>query len=117
MSPPSTHGNGTSTNDSGYVAAAPGTAKATADKPAPIGTPAGAKSMPASRRTSGNAGTFGLDRLSLNVSDDAGNAKEENAAFAEGAQSECAIGGHISFLLTHANPSRIRTIPPVEHGR
>jgi hypothetical protein len=88
MSPSSTNGKGLSTNDSGYAAATPSKPNGASDKPAPIGTPAAAKSMPASRRTSGNAGTFGLDRLSLNVADDSGNVKEEDVSFTEGAQSE-----------------------------
>jgi hypothetical protein len=66
------------------------------EKPAPIGPPAregagiGAKSMPASRRTSGSAGTFGLEKLSLSVM--AGNGKKvewnDEDVDAEGAQSE-----------------------------
>jgi hypothetical protein len=63
------------------------------DKPAPIGQGRelanGAKSMPASRRTSGHAGTFGLEKLSLSVMDTKGKTwTDDEDVDAEGAQSE-----------------------------
>jgi len=63
------------------------------DKPAPIGQGRelanGAKSMPASRRTSGYGGTFGLEKLSLSVMDSKGKTwTDEEDVDAEGAQSE-----------------------------
>jgi hypothetical protein len=102
LSPGKTNGNGvnsSSSADSGYAAAA-ASGNVNEDKPAPIGTPAGAKSMPASRRTSGTAGTFGLERLSLNVGAEEGadgkdGASEDDAAFAEGAQSGFIAGKHV----------------------
>lgn len=61
-------------------------------KPEPIGPPQpnGAKSMPASRRTSGSAGTFGLEKLSLSVMGAKPKGKdwaEDEDVDAEGAQS------------------------------
>ena len=65
------------------------------DKPAPIGQGRelanGAKSMPASRRTSGYGGSFGLEKLSLSVMDTKGKTwTDEEDVDAEGAQSEFA---------------------------
>ena len=65
------------------------------EPPAPIGhgreTANGAKSMPASRRTSGYGGTFGLEKLSLSAMEPAGVKSwkdEEDEVDNEGAQSE-----------------------------
>jgi len=62
----------------------------------PIGPPrevngVGAKSMPASRRTSGHAGTFGMEKLSLSVMSQK-ERKEDEDVDAEGAQSTFICG-------------------------
>jgi len=117
MSPGKTNGNGVTSSspvDSGYAGVA-ASASVNEDKPAPIGTPAGAKSMPASRRTSGTAGTFGLERLSLNVGAEQGAdgkdaAAEDDAAFAEGAQKSVQYlqlnTDDDGFLLPQANDTK-----------
>jgi len=98
----SANGSATSPNLNGNTTSAPTTPPGRAngaagqDKPAPIGQGRelanGAKSMPASRRTSGYGGSFGLEKLSLSVMDSKGKTwTDEEDVDAEGAQSESFI--------------------------
>lgn len=88
-----------------------------------IGSAAGAigsqaaQSVPPIRRTSGADDAFGMDRLSLGGTNGAGKdgVAEDDAVYAEGAQSEWPVSSIALILALSPHVYRVRPVSPAQH--